>query len=90
MALKQTAEQSSRYSPSSIPSDSYVASYAVDGGTGVQADITGIRFTCTHTDSDVDNGPGWWTVTFSQPVDITWFLIYNRDGKISIRHLVNT
>ena len=89
MALKQTAEQSSRYIPTTpeYPVNSYGAGNAVDGGMGVGADTTGIRSTCTHTRLNI--GPGWWTVTFSQPVDITWFLIYNRDGKISIGHLVN-
>ena len=98
VALKQTAEQSSNYTPASggyprygpgwFPVNSYVAGNAVDGRTGFHADITDIRSTCTHTDPDVDNGPGWWTVAFSQPVDIIWFLIYNRYGKI-IGNLVN-
>ena len=90
MALKQTAEQSSRYKQNWFPVNSYVAGNAVDGGTGVGADITGILSTCTHTDPNVDTDPGWWTVTFSQPVDITRFLIYNTNSKISIGNLVNT
>ena len=81
MALKQTAEQSSRYGPDWFPVNYYVAGNAVDGGTGVKADIKGIRSTCTHTDPNI--GTGWWTVTFSQPVELTWFLVYNRNGKIS-------
>ncbi|KAK3800201.1 hypothetical protein RRG08_039268 [Elysia crispata] len=56
VALKQTAQQSSRFIPDGVP-NSYYAENAVDG---------------------VYPDPGWWTVTFSQAVDVTRFLIYNR------------
>ncbi|KAK3772218.1 hypothetical protein RRG08_064667, partial [Elysia crispata] len=75
VALKQTARQSSRYIPGGAP-DSFKAENAVDGvlpGDTVQS----ARSTCTHT--DVPSATlGWWTVTFSQAVDVTRFLIYNR------------
>ena len=36
--------------------------------------------TCTHTEYP-STTPGWWTLTFSQAVDVTRFLIYNRRNK---------
>ena len=78
VALKQETNQSSHYTSTGVP-DSYRAEYAVDGRTGEGGNVSVIQHTCTHTRSS--KGPGWWTVTFSQPVDITWFLIYNRPGK---------
>ncbi|RUS89570.1 hypothetical protein EGW08_002688, partial [Elysia chlorotica] len=67
VALKQTAGQSSRFT-----SDRYYAGYAVDG-TLPSKDNAFSRTTCTHTNINQAD-PGWWVVTFSQPVDVTWFL----------------
>ncbi|KAK3795281.1 hypothetical protein RRG08_055843 [Elysia crispata] len=82
VALNQTARQSSRYRPVDAP-DSYYASNAVDGvlpGDTVES----ARSTCTHTLGLPDTqDPGWWTVTFSQAVDVTRFLIYNREPTIT-------
>ncbi|KAK3762852.1 hypothetical protein RRG08_014176 [Elysia crispata] len=75
VALKQTAQQSSRYSPPYAP-DSFKAENAVDGVLPGDTVERSARSTCTHTVPDTQ--PGWWTVTFSQAVDVTWFLIYNR------------
>ena len=78
MALKKPAQQSSRYRPGGAP-DSFKAENAVDGvlpGDTVQSAWS----TCTHT--DVPSATlGWWTVTFSQAVDVTRFLIYNRGDE---------
>ncbi|KAK3775567.1 hypothetical protein RRG08_063665 [Elysia crispata] len=69
VALKQRALQSSKFEPSTT---NWNAGYAVDGTTGGNT-----PFTCTHTQLDTAS-PGWWTVTFSQAVDVTRFLIFNR------------
>ncbi|KAK3763467.1 hypothetical protein RRG08_056935 [Elysia crispata] len=78
VALNQAARQSSRYIPGGAP-DSFNAENAVDGvlpGDTIQS----TQSTCTHTLGLPDTqDPGWWTVTFSQAVDVTRFLIYNRD-----------
>ncbi|KAK3779669.1 hypothetical protein RRG08_062535 [Elysia crispata] len=37
-----------------------------------------LTFTCTHTEPN-SASPVWWEVTFSQAVDVTRFLIFNRD-----------
>ncbi|GFR77664.1 fucolectin-related protein [Elysia marginata] len=73
VALKQTAEQSSTYE---LGTDKWNAKNAVDGRTGVSYRSM-ISRTCTHTDSEA--GPGWWKLKFSSAVDISRFLIYNRD-----------
>ncbi|RUS92205.1 hypothetical protein EGW08_000058 [Elysia chlorotica] len=74
VALKQTAEQPSRWFETSAP-DVYYAEYVVDGT--LPSDAVADRYTCSRT-ADNTADPGWWRVTFSQPVDVTWFLIYNR------------
>ena len=74
MALKQTASQSSKFESSSTR---WNAGYAVDGTTGGNT-----PFTCTHTEPN-SASPVWWEVTFSQAVDVTRFLIFNRgDNRI--------
>ncbi|GFR75141.1 hypothetical protein ElyMa_002179900 [Elysia marginata] len=80
VALKQTAQQSSRYVPTehvplSAP-DFFLAENAVDGrvGDGSRDDS---RLTCTHTIYEDD--PDWWTVNFTQAADVTRFLVYNRN-----------
>ena len=89
VALNQTAQQSSRYRTSDVPY-SYYARNAVDGvlpgGTKESA-----RSTCTHTLGLPETQDlGWWTLTFSQAVDVTRFLIYNRgeerDKIINIKY----
>ena len=81
MALKQTAQQSSTYVPENpeIQRDSYVAGNAVDGQP----------FTCSQTDPAINRSPIWWSVTFSQPVNILELDISSLLGKIFIGHLVN-
>ena len=74
VALKQSTEQSSNFP--FWPKESG-ASVAVDGRTGVSEDV---KSTCTHTSNQ--GSRGWWRLMFSQPVDVTWFHIYNRDGKV--------
>ena len=75
VALKQPTDQSSNFRFWPPESD---ASVAVDGRTGdVSEDV---RSTCTHTSNR--GSRGWWRLMFSQPVDVTWFHIYNRDGKV--------
>ncbi|KAK3776996.1 hypothetical protein RRG08_001155 [Elysia crispata] len=92
VALKQTARQSSRFIPDGAP-NSFYAENAVDGvlpgDNGESA-----RSTCTHTVPNTQD-PGWWNVTFSQAVDVTWLLIYNRvpstniGRQISVTHGVS-
>ncbi|GFS14732.1 multiple epidermal growth factor-like domains 10 [Elysia marginata] len=85
VALKQKAHQSSRYKPRGF-SQAFQAGNAVDGGTfAVSKEV--FRSTCTHTDPNEDLG--WWTVEFSPPVDITRFILYNRDDSCCRHRLKN-
>ncbi|GFR70814.1 hypothetical protein ElyMa_000337500, partial [Elysia marginata] len=77
VALKQTAQQSSRYYPAEAP-DSYRAENAVDGRVGDSSRYDA-RLTCTHT--LYEENPDWWTVYFTQAADVTRFLVYNRNGN---------
>ncbi|KAK3757391.1 hypothetical protein RRG08_050093 [Elysia crispata] len=73
MALKQRAEQSSWFNIDLT--DRWWAEYAVDGRIPNDVHLpTGL--TCSHTRLK-DKSP-WWQVSFTQPVEITRFLIENR------------
>ena len=85
MALKQTARQSSRYIPDGAP-NSYYAENAVDGVLPGDTRESA-QSTCTHTVPDTQD-LGWWTLTFSQAVDVTRFLIYNR-GEERDKKIIN-
>ena len=76
VALKQTAQQSSTYAPENPEKqrDSYVAGNAVDKDP----------FSYSQTDPAKNRGPIWWSVTFSQPVNIFEFDISSFFGKIFI------
>ncbi|GFO27357.1 multiple epidermal growth factor-like domains 10 [Plakobranchus ocellatus] len=83
VALKQKTEQSSLY-------QGWYANKAVDGnpsGRGIDFNHTA---TCSHT-SDAKNAssPGWWTVTFSNNVEINRLIIYNRRDGCCRNRLVN-
>ncbi|KAK3778461.1 hypothetical protein RRG08_065094, partial [Elysia crispata] len=74
VALKQRAEQSTWFNDSS----DYLwwAEYAVDGKIPTTNAIRSSQKTCTHTALH-DRSP-WWKVSFTQPVEITRFIIENR------------
>ncbi|GFS02949.1 fucolectin-related molecule [Elysia marginata] len=75
VALKQSAKQSSKYFPPDVL-NAFHAENAVDGRFYTPDTL---KFTCTHT---VPNpGDNWWTLTFSQPMNVTRFIINNRWGK---------
>ncbi|GFR79393.1 fucolectin-related protein [Elysia marginata] len=75
VALKQRVYQSSTFE---FATNKWIAQNAVDGRTSVYEAAKTSR-TCTHTDPEA--GPGWWKLKFSSAVDISRFLIYNRDGN---------
>ncbi|KAK3751098.1 hypothetical protein RRG08_019305 [Elysia crispata] len=83
LALKQTTQQSSRFSTDGSPPTSWVAQNALDGKTGVGVES---RTTCTHTDPQ--SPPGSWTVKFLKNLDVNRILLYNRQDCCSQR-LVN-
>ncbi|KAK3798814.1 hypothetical protein RRG08_005372 [Elysia crispata] len=67
VALKQQTKQSST-------NRNWTSSHAVDGRLG-KNNKASQKATCTHTKA---GNPGWWRLTFSQPVDVSMFHIYNR------------
>ena len=76
MALKQTAELSSRYKSYNNPNKYYFARYAVDG---ILSNLSNVASTCTLNNGTLD--AGWWMVTLSQAADITRFRIHGENGK---------
>ncbi|KAK3782006.1 hypothetical protein RRG08_038556, partial [Elysia crispata] len=71
VALKQRAEQSSRYDDGY--SDRWLAKHAVDGTIPAWYYY---KSTCSHTGHH-DTSP-WWQVSFTHPVEITRFILENR------------
>ncbi|KAK3741215.1 hypothetical protein RRG08_000544 [Elysia crispata] len=74
VALRQRAEQSTWFNDGSY----YLwwAEYAVDGKIPTTNEKRSSQNTCTHTALH-DRSP-WWKVSFTQPVEITRFIIENR------------
>ncbi|KAK3761900.1 hypothetical protein RRG08_000539 [Elysia crispata] len=72
MALKQRAEQSSQFE---YDDGQWLAEYAVDGRIPNDT-LRSSRSTCSQI-SVRDKSP-WWKVSFTQPVEITRFIIENR------------
>ncbi|KAK3766780.1 hypothetical protein RRG08_057589 [Elysia crispata] len=68
LALKQHTNQSSTFEP-------WHSSHAVDGKLDIPDHISSQAATCTRTK---EGDTGWWGLTFSQPVDVYMFRIYNR------------
>ncbi|KAK3699507.1 hypothetical protein RRG08_059845 [Elysia crispata] len=68
VALKQKTKQSSTY-------NTWNSSNAVDGKLDIPDNEISQAATCTHTKKD---NYAWWRLTFSQPVDVFKFHIYNR------------
>ncbi|GFS10499.1 multiple epidermal growth factor-like domains 10 [Elysia marginata] len=77
VALKQKAAQSTTQSAGWFQRNSKIwqASNAVDGKLDIPDDEPSQKATCTHTNG---NDRGWWTVSFTKPVNVYQFLIYNR------------
>ncbi|KAK3785975.1 hypothetical protein RRG08_064111 [Elysia crispata] len=80
VALAQRAKQSSWFNY--LDRKHFLAEHAVDGQVPNNARSSNF-LTCTHTDPG-DKSP-WWNVSFTQPVEITRFILENRRGKE--RHL---
>ncbi|XP_059168905.1 uncharacterized protein LOC131950698 [Physella acuta] len=69
VALKQTTWQSSNYSDSTHV---YSSTLAVDGNTNAEFS----NKSCTHT---AEGNPGVWRVTFTSPVSVNRYVLYNRN-----------
>ncbi|GFR61714.1 multiple epidermal growth factor-like domains 6, partial [Elysia marginata] len=76
VALQQQAHQSTKRFEGWLASNSlWQAKNAVDGKLDIPDDEPSQKATCTHTNG---KDRGWWTVSFTEPVNVYQFLIYNR------------
>ncbi|GFS07058.1 multiple epidermal growth factor-like domains 10 [Elysia marginata] len=71
IALKQPSTQSTNYYL-------WFASNAVDGRLDEPNNLNSQAATCSHT---AHGHRGWWKVTFSRPVKIAMFFLYNRRNE---------